>query len=483
MKIKNNLPLILLFCLYGILLALNMRAYAGGSDSSGYSNIARLIASGKLHEKQRIVEGISAPEISKYAYIPLGFAPSSNEEMIPTYPFGLPIIVALTSFVTGLAAAPHIVMWLHAIGSLILIYNFAFLLNLEKLLAVIATVLLAINPLFVSYSTQLMSDMPSLFWCGLAIFAALKTQEKVNWAIIAGAAVGVAVMIRPVNILIFIPLLIALGKNWRSLIYCGLAGLPFAATLLILNHVLYGKFITTGYGDFSEFFSPEFIPLSIKSYARYLILELTPFLLLGVGIFMPKIWRQNQRVVVVITAWIASFSIFYSCYYFTHETWGYMRFLLPIFPAIILAMILTAQNIHESFPQFRRVILIFFLTFSFSWQASVLERLPVITDQDESYFKSINLVKDILPENSIFVAIQTSGALLNYTNFPIIRYDAMDRKDLEKIDEVAKKARRPIYAMLYPFEVKEVLEKFPGDWKKIRETDNQISIWRRDDEE
>lgn len=200
MKIKNNLPLILLFCLYGIFLALNVMAYAGGSDSSGYLNAARLIAAGKLHEKQRIVEGFSASQISSNSYIPLGFTPSSNEEMVPAYLLGLPILISLTSFITDLAAAPHIVMWLHAIGSLILIYNFALILNLEKFWAVIATILLAINPLFISYSLQLMSDMPSLFWCGLTIFSALKTREKVNWAIIAGASAGMAMMIRPANI-------------------------------------------------------------------------------------------------------------------------------------------------------------------------------------------------------------------------------------------------------------------------------------------
>ena len=478
MKIKNNLPLILLFCLYGIFLALNVMAYAGGSDSSGYLNAARLIAAGKLHEKQRIVEGISTSQISSHTYIPLGFTPSVNEEMVPKYPLGLPILVALTSFITGLAAAPNLVMWLHAIGSLILIYNFALILNLEKFWAVIATIMLAINPLFISYSLQLMSDMPSLFWCGLTIFSALKTREKVNWAIIAGASAGMAVMIRPANILIFIPLLIALGKNWRSLIYCGLAGLPFAAIMLILNHGLYGKFITTGYGDMSSLFSLKNIPPSVDAYARYLPLELTPFALLAVGIFIPKIWRQNQRILVIIAAWIVPFLIFYSCYQFTHETWGYMRFLLPIFPAIILAMILTVRNIHESLPKFCMMILMFFLTFSFCWQASVFARLPILTDEDLSYFKATNWANNNLPKNSIIIAMQTSGALFHYTDFSIIRYDSVDKKSLEEIEKI----QRPIYAMLFPFELEDALEtRFPGKWEKVTEV-SPATIWRLDNE-
>ena len=248
--------------------------------------------------------------------------------------------------------------------------------------------------------------------------------------------------------------------------------------MLILNHGLYGKFITTSYGDMSSLFSLKNIPPSVDAYARYLPLELTPFALLAVGIFMPKIWRQNQRILVIIAAWIVPFLIFYSCYQFTHETWWYMRFLLPIFPAIILAMILTVRNIHESLPKFRMMILMFFLTFSFCWQASVFARLPILTDGGLSYFKATNWANNNLPKNSIFITMQTSGALLHYTDFSIIRYESVDKKSLEEIEKI----QRPIYAMLFPFELEDVLEaRFPGKWVKVTEV-NPITIWRLDNE-
>ncbi len=479
MKIKTNLILIAILCLYGIFLALNICAYAAGSDQSGYLNAAKLIASGKLHEKQRAIEGIAESEISQTAYLPLGFAASSRGEIVPTYPLGLPILIALTSFFVGFSAASHVVICLHSLGSLILIYRLARTLNLEKFWAVLATVLLAINPLFVSYSLHLMSDMPSLFWCGLAVFSALKTKEKSSWVIVAGAALGMAVMIRPVNILIAIPLLIIFGKNWRNLIYCGLGGLPFAAALLILNHNLYGHFFTTGYGDLSELFGTQFFLASIAAYEKYLLLELTPFVALAIGIFMPSLWRQNPRRSIILAAWIAPFFIFYSFYFYTSGCWWYMRFLLPIFPAIILAMVLTLRDIRESFPKFRRTIMVSFLSLNFFWQASIFLVFPVITNESSEYFLASNWVKNNLEKGSIFIAMQTSGALIQYTEFPIIRYDSVTRSELEKIREVAKKNQRPIYAMLFSFEFDDVLKtKFPGEWEKVKET-KLITIWRR----
>ncbi|MBU6140865.1 MAG: glycosyltransferase family 39 protein [Proteobacteria bacterium] len=479
MKIKTNLILITILCLYAIFLAVKVGAYAAGSDSSGYLNAAKLIASGKLHEKQRFIEGIAESEISQNAYLPLGFVASSREEIVPTYPLGLPILIALTSFLVGFSAAPHVVICLHSLASLILIYRLARILNLEKFWSALAAILLAINPLFFNYSLQLMSDMPSLFWCGLAVFSSLKSKEKASWAIVAGASVGMAVMIRPVNILIAFPLLIIFGKNWRNLIYCGFGGLPFAAALLILNRNLYGHFFTTGYGDLSELFGTQFFLASIVAYEKYLLLELTPLVVLAIGIFMPSLWRQNPRRSIILTAWIAPFFIFYSFYCYTSCCWWYMRFLLPIFPAIILAMVLTLRDIYESFPKFRRTIIITFLSLTFSWQASFSAVFPVITNESSEYFLASNWVKNNLEKDSILIAMQTSGALLQYTEFPIIRYDSVTRSELEKISEVAKKNQRPIYAMLFSFELDDVMKtKFPGKWEKVKET-KLITTWRR----
>jgi hypothetical protein len=74
--------------------------------------------------------------------------------------------------------------------------------------------------------------------------------------------------------------------------------------------------------------------------------------------------------------------------------------------------------------------------------------------------------------------MQTSGALLHYTDFPIIRYDLVDKKSLEEIEKI----QRPIYAMLFPFELEDALEKrFPGKWEKVTEV-SPTTIWRLDNE-
>jgi hypothetical protein len=541
---RSKFPaLILLFC-YSVFLWFNICAYAGGADSSGYLNLAKLITSGKLQEKQRIIDGVEG-EISEFAYVPLGFKPANKDGYLDSfYPIGFPSLIALLSLFVGIDIAAHLVIWLHAIGSLVLIYYFALELRFERFWALIAAVLLAINPLFLSYSLQLMSDMPSLFWCSLAIFAALnpnpslelprsrylsqdsegstlrfrsslyerytfgavlgsnlqnpglaqdrgssndgfglKNDQK-KWAIICGIATGIAVLIRPTNVLIFAPLLVAFGKNWRGLFLCGCSGLPFAAILLITNYLSYGQFFATSYPDLSDKFGSEFIPFSIEAYARYLPLVLTPFVVFLVSIFVPSIWRQSKKPQWVFAVWILSFLTFYAFYYFTHTTWWYTRFLLPSFMAMILAILMVVRAVASLKIRFSRSFAIFFVLFSFFWQLSVIQMLRIIS-QSESlvYFEITSWVNNNLPADSAIIAMQDSGAIFFYTDLPIIRYDILSKDELVKIANTLQKKCRSIYAILHSHEVEaapvDLFSKLPGNWQKIHQI-NQIEVWKFD---
>jgi len=432
-------------------------------------NDVALILDKKLHAKQRIIDDVSE-EISASAYVPLGFKPILNNEMAPTYPFGLPLLIAFFSLFFDVDHAPEMVILLHAIASIILIYFLAKEFGLEKFWAVVASILLAINPLFVQSFSWLMSDMPAMFWCSLAIFSALKTRQEIKWAIVSGIAIGVAVMIRPTNILVFIPVLMILGFNRRALVYLGFAGFPFAVLQGFLNYQCYGEIFTTGYGDMSNFFKLEFVPKTFFAYAKYLFLELTPFVTLALAL----LWRRNKNNQIIIF-WVAPFLIFYSFYYFTSETWWYMRFVLPAFPAIILAMILMMRDVCKSLPQLRRTLIIFFLSFSFFWQTSVILQYDLLRSNESRYLKMNDWAEENLPKNAVIFAMQSSGSLFYYTDFAIVRYDVLSQDELNKINASSK----PFYAMLHNFELDQI-SKFPGNWRKENEIDG-IAIFRREE--
>jgi hypothetical protein len=89
---------------YALLLWLHVGAYAGGSDSSGYLNNARLLASGEVRAAIRRVASLPSEMVPDDGYVPLGFRPVNASAMVPTYPIGLPLAVAAVAHGTPLYA-------------------------------------------------------------------------------------------------------------------------------------------------------------------------------------------------------------------------------------------------------------------------------------------------------------------------------------------------------------------------------------------
>ena len=82
---------------YAIFLARNFSNVAGGADSSGYLNSARLLASGQLTAELRTPAEFGPQEkLRRQQFQPHGFVPfEGNPRLSPTYAVGLPLHLAL----------------------------------------------------------------------------------------------------------------------------------------------------------------------------------------------------------------------------------------------------------------------------------------------------------------------------------------------------------------------------------------------------
>ncbi|MEP7272219.1 MAG: glycosyltransferase family 39 protein [Acidobacteriota bacterium] len=108
-------------------------------------------------------------------------------------------------------------------------------LGLSPLLAAVGSILLAVNPTFLSLAMQPMSDGPATFWGLLLIWAGMRSHEKVAWVLLAGFAFGVAFLIRPTNILFLAPLAFCLQLKPRPVLLFILGGLPLALVFVRCN--------------------------------------------------------------------------------------------------------------------------------------------------------------------------------------------------------------------------------------------------------
>lgn len=470
---------------YGVVVAQHTGAYAGGSDSSGYLNSARLLRDGNFRIAQRGIEGLEREKISTFSYIPLGFIPIGERDMAPTYPLGLSSLIIAVSWLTGWENAPGVTMWLHAMAGVILIFALAREAGLSRALAGLGALILGLSPLYLFMSIQAMSDAPSLTWCIAAIYFAWRSRRQGAWAIAAGLSVAVAVFVRPSNFLVILPVALSLGLDWRRWLGLGIGGAPGVVLLAFVNQELYGKIFASGYGAVTGGFALVNAPPALANYAQWLPVLLTPALL--VVLALP--WftrRESARFVIVCAAWVAVFFGFYAFYYHTHETWWYLRFVLPAFPALVLLIIVTLRGIAARWTaKVRWTTGLMTTAMIAAWAMTWSHKLNALDSGrgERVYPDAAKWAVAHLPPNAVVMAMQASGALLFYTDLTLVRWDQYDGKNFGLIEEACGTAGRPIYAVLFPFELEEVMAKkrLPGRWTQIGAV-RDVTFWRHEPE-
>jgi hypothetical protein len=476
------------FAGFVFLLASRVGGYAGGADQSGYLNGARLLARGDVTVPVRPLAALPREALPTWAYSPLGFRPHGPDTLVPTYPIGLPLVVVGLSLLTTLDAAAHLAASLFAVAGLLLVMWLARACGLSQWGALLAAVILGTSPLYLMMSLQLMSDTPSLVWVTAAILLAWHSRDRRAWALLAGIALAMAVLTRPTNVLAIVPVAIALGVSARRWLWLLAGGLPGATVLVLFNLAAYGSAVTTGYGDYGELFGLRNVGPSLGTYAAWLPVVLTPVGVLALG--LPVLLRGAPRTTAMLSAWIAVFLAFYAFYFFTHEAWWFLRFLLPAFPPAIVGSLLVgralAARIREALgvrvsPALRIAAAGLLAGLIVVHNSSWVRQFDVLTigAGQGVYAEAAEWARRHLPPSAAIVAMQVSGAFFYYTDLPLLRYDHLDGRAIRRVQDAARAAGQPLYAVLFPFEVEDdgvFRERLPGSWVEIAAV-HHITFW------
>jgi hypothetical protein len=458
-------------------------AWAGGADSSGYLNAARLLSRGTLHVPQRGFGGALPGSLSPLTYVPLGFDPSGSGQMVPLYPLGLPMLFAAGSTVFGWSAGPHLMVWLHLVAAVLLMRCLGRIFGLEEGWAWTGALILAASPLFLFSAIQPMSDVPALVWCLAGIVLAWKSRQRPALALLSGIACSVAVLIRPTDLMLALPLVPALGRSTRRWLALVVGAAPGAIFLGLTNQALFGHVLATGYFDVGGWFGWSFVLPTAGNYLRWLPVALTPAVLLACAAPLALRRRPFGAERLVLLSWAGVFLSFYLFYYFTHETWWYLRFLLPAFPPLIVGSLRVARKLLRLLPSHSRrwaggLAVLAIPGWGFFWcqQLSVF----AVNSDELRYYEVVRWVSDRLSPDTVVIGMQMGGALIYYDRESrvLVRWDASTAADLGRIRSAASAAGRPIFAVLFPFEEKGVFGRTAGwKWRKT-ETVHDVGIWQ-----
>jgi len=480
---------ILALACYALLLRANLCRFVGGADSSGYLNAAWRLRHGNMVEPVRGLELFSLDDQLSHLFRPLGFTwGGQRDTQVPFYPLGMPLHMAASAGVFGWNAGPFLVSPAAAILGVILIFLLGRQFGLSRFDSAAGALILALSPAYLFIGLQPLSDVLATMWIMAAVLAGLLSRRRAGWAAMSGMAFGLSVLVRPSDALLIFPMLLALPPKKKAYLLFGAGALPFGLFWLITNKLLFGGWLVSGYrgmvgkdlaaGNFSSHFR------HYVSWISALLTPLVPISWLGIG----AIRKVPIRDRILLIAWFLPVFLFY-CFYRPDGAWWYLRFLLPGFPALILAGLLTARSVLNVLRErFRRhapsgkwvtAAALLCLAVILANEVRMIDKLRVF-DIDESelaYRQSCEWANERWPEKSVVLATQTSGALAYYTRFIPCRWNLLKPGQFDLIRRRAEEQGYDFYAMLFPFEVEEFLKQIPGRWIKTRSV-RQVSLWR-----
>jgi hypothetical protein len=321
---------------------------AGGSDSYGYVSQAELWRRGTLTVRQEIVRQTPWPNAAE-TWTPLGYRPSPHVRAayVPIYAPGLALLMAAAQAIAGFCAAFAIVPLCGAL-TVWLTFVLGRLLFAPPRIALSGAVLVAASPVFLYQVMNAMSDVPTTAFWTLALVLATARRPFAS-----GMAMAVAIAIRPnlAPLAAVIAAWIAISdpvraQRWRSTMRFAAGTMPAVIGIAWLNARLYESPFTSGYGATADLYSLHYFAANVTNYASWLAEVETPIVALSaVYLALPILDRPPQlRAARLLAGGTIGVMLLSYLFYQPFDVWWYLRFLLPMWPVMMLA---TAAGIEE----------------------------------------------------------------------------------------------------------------------------------------
>lgn len=442
---------------------------AGGSDSYGYVSQADLWLNGRLRVEQPFVQHMPWPDVD-LSFAPLGYRPvGGSHTIVPTYPPGLPLLMAVAKQTAG-ANGPYYVV--PALGALTvwLCYRLGER-AVSPLVGAMAAVLLAASPIFLVQVIQPMSDIPAAaFWTG-ALLLSLGTSRRSSLAagLSAAAAIAIRPNLAPLAAIPFLSLVFA-RRGWSGFL---LGITPGVCLIAGLNTYLYGSPLVSGYGKLSDLYAVANGPTNIFRYGGWLLMGQTPLIVLAVvGLVRPA--RAATFLLGTFGVGVLAAYLFYSPF----DSWWYTRFLLPALPALLILMASGSVSAIGRAPRGVQAIVLAYgvvLLLTYQINFAVSQGVLDIATGERRYVVAGHWAASATPPNAVLISMQHSGSLRHYGGRLTLRYDWLAPDWLDRALSTLRERGYKPFIVLDGWEVTEFRRRFGGESQTGRLLDQPIA--------
>jgi hypothetical protein len=473
---------------------------AHSTDPSGYVSTSKMLLEGSLVRVEPLVKTFDWYG-GGWNFSPLGHRPGvAKGEIVPIYPMGLPVVMALTRAAFGefgeYAAVP-------LLGAALVLGCFLLGSRLHSSTAgLVAAALVATSPVQLFHVVQPMSDVPAAAWLVLALAAAL--GERWPSAVAAGMCLGMAAATRP-NLA---PLGLAVAacaagwprRSWRQpqlrrVALLGLGLVPVLGPLMAMNVWLYGSATSTGYGGLEQYFASANILPNVGDYverilrgelpALWLTAAAIAMLLLRRGAKLPGYPEGGLRRSALVAGAVGALMLAVYLPYGVFPDWAYLRFLLPgLAVAFVLVGALTAEAAGR-LPEWVRgpaLIVGMAVLCTANIVAATREQVFNLRFYESRYRTVGHYLKETLPPNPVVITFQESGSIHYYTGAPISRWDFMPHDFEDHVSAFRQRGLHPII-VVEDWERPNLRARFPKsqlaglDWTPRADIGETTHVW------
>jgi hypothetical protein len=436
-----------------------------GADAYGYINQAYQWKNGVLPAPIPLTMDLRIPDGDEMQ-IPFGYRGGQQPHtMVPTYAPGLPLIMAVTLFLSG--CGPYFVTPVCAV----LLVWFTFCLGSRaggRICGLLAAVLVAVTPVVLFQALWPMSDVPvGAFWTATLFYATGGRRQDV---IAAADYAFLALLIRPNLVPLaavpFAATVLTIGgrERWPHAVMFSAPVVFVAAFIAWLNTIWYGAPSNTGYGATREIYLLPNVAPNIRLYTSWLIESQSFWVLVALVPLVPFFGRRANRPTIAICAvtCVVAFALYAT--YSQFEAWWYLRFLLPAYGAFSVLLAAGLTTIARALPHpYGRVAALGAVLFmsatmlSFAADKGVFGR---IKEGERRYIYIGDYLARSAPENAALFSSQHSGSLRYYTGRVTLRFDSVKPETAGDVVPAIERVGYHPYLVVDDWEIPQVRTRF-----------------------
>jgi hypothetical protein len=440
--------------------------------------------------------------------------------IVPLYAPGLPLLMAGLQLVAGYCGA-FLVVPLSGALTIWLTFVLGRRLFDAPGVAVWGALLVATSPVFLYQLMNAMSDVPvTAAWMLALVFAVMRRP------LASGLAMSATIAIRP-NLAPLAALLCvwmaragtakavpyAAGNlepspdgdverhrpgdvgghrfsgAWKDALWFAIGAAPSVAGIAWFNARLYESAATSGYGTTADLYSPAFLTTNLRQFAVWIGETQTPIVALAALYFVaPRLFppARVSHARLLLGGSLAVIVLSY-LFYQPFDVWWYLRFLLPMWPAMMLLTALAVDALAERLAGRANLVVIASLAAMLAWHGVTTAGARSAFDLGRGERRYVDVGRFVAARTdpgAVMISVQHSGSLRLYAGRTTLRFDALDPLWLDRTVEYLQSIGRRPYFVLDGGEVDAFKARFGAanrsgtlDWPPMATLGSTIAIY------